>query len=97
MCDARRASAGGGKTVDPVVVPIAHAGMDAVLPRGSWVPRVGRQVRVAVGEPVDLSRYTCACDSDDPAERARAWRDIAAALREAMAELQREISAAEEN
>jgi 1-acyl-sn-glycerol-3-phosphate acyltransferase len=87
VCDAR-AAAGGS---DPVVVPLAHAGMERVLPRGRWLPRAGQRVRVAVGEPVDLSRWTCACEAQDARERARAWRDIAAALREAMSELQRTI------
>jgi monolysocardiolipin acyltransferase len=84
VCDARRVA--GGR--DPMVVPIAHAGMEQVLPRGGRVPRVGKTVKVAVGEPVDVSGLTCGCDSSDPEERERAWRDIAAALRGALSELQ---------
>jgi len=89
VCDAR-ASAGGGR--DPLVVPLAHAGMERVLPRGHWVPRWGARVRVAVGAPVDLSALTCGCDAPDAEGREAAWRGIAAALREALSDLQRTIA-----
>ncbi|EIE23442.1 glycerol-3-phosphate 1-acyltransferase, partial [Coccomyxa subellipsoidea C-169] len=43
----------------PLVVPFVHSGMDAVVPRGSALPRPGRSVRLLVGDPIlvaDLMR-----------------------------------------
>jgi monolysocardiolipin acyltransferase len=87
VCDARRAAGGH----DPIVVPLAHSGMQKVLPRGGRVPRAGQRVRVAVGEPLDLSPWTCLCEHADAGERERAWRGIVGAMRAAMSDLQRTI------
>ena len=40
--------------VAPVVVPIAHVGMELVKPWGTWLPRVAQKVTVVVGEPIDV-------------------------------------------
>ena len=37
------------------VVPWVHSGMEAVIPAGSKLPRPGADVRLLVGEPVDVS------------------------------------------
>lgn len=36
----------------PYIVPIAHRGMEKVLPLGSWVPRFRNRIDIAVGEPM---------------------------------------------
>ena len=36
--------------------------MGRVLPKGSIIPRVGHEVTVLVGEPIDLSDITCRCN-----------------------------------
>lgn len=38
--------------------------MGRVLPKGSVIPRVGHEVTVLVGEPIDLSDITCRCNRD---------------------------------
>lgn len=37
------------------VVPFVHSGMDAVVPRGSALPRPGRSVRLLVGDPIPVA------------------------------------------
>ncbi|KAF6264855.1 hypothetical protein COO60DRAFT_1266700 [Scenedesmus sp. NREL 46B-D3] len=39
----------------PVIVPFVHSGMREVLPKGSLLPKVNQQVKVLVGEPIDVS------------------------------------------
>lgn len=41
----------------PTVIPVAIEGMQDALPIGSYVPRVGKRIWVAFGEPVDYSRF----------------------------------------
>jgi hypothetical protein len=36
-------------------VPFVHSGMHEVMPRGALLPRAGREVRVLVGEPVEVA------------------------------------------
>ncbi len=50
------------------VVPFVHSGMDAVIPRGSAVPRPGRTVRLLVGEPVPVADLMRAAED-------QAWSD----------------------
>ncbi|KAF8067215.1 N-acylphosphatidylethanolamine synthase [Scenedesmus sp. PABB004] len=40
---------------DPLVLPFVHSGMEEVLPKGSLLPKVNKQVKVLVGAPVDVS------------------------------------------
>lgn len=44
---------------DPVVLPFYHSGMGAVLPKRTRRPRTGHDVRVVVGQPVELADLTC--------------------------------------
>lgn len=37
------------------VVPFVHSGMDQVVPRGSVLPRVGKSIRILVGEPIAVA------------------------------------------
>jgi 1-acyl-sn-glycerol-3-phosphate acyltransferase len=39
------------------IVPVALKGTDGILPRGGWIPRIGRRVRIAYGPPMDLTRF----------------------------------------
>lgn len=48
----------------PVILPLFHSGMGRVLPKGSVIPRMGNEVTVLVGEPIDLSDITCRCHRD---------------------------------
>ena len=47
ICDARPAK----------VVPIAVKGTDEVLPRTSWITRVGHSTKIIYGRPMDLSHF----------------------------------------
>lgn len=46
---------------DPLVVPFYHTGMGIIQPRGSTLPRVGRQLHVTIGRPLPLGDLTCRC------------------------------------
>lgn len=46
---------------DPLVVPFYHTGMGIIQPRGSTLPRVGRQLHVTIGQPLPLGDLTCRC------------------------------------
>jgi hypothetical protein len=45
-----------------VILPYFHSGMARVLPFKATLPRVGHDIQVAVGEPLDLSHITCRCN-----------------------------------
>ncbi|KIZ00923.1 putative lysophosphatidylcholineacyltransferase [Monoraphidium neglectum] len=38
----------------PLVVPFVHSGMQELMPRGALLPRAGKEVRVLVGEPIEV-------------------------------------------
>ncbi|KAI8468805.1 MAG: hypothetical protein J3K34DRAFT_522623 [Monoraphidium minutum] len=78
VCDARAASGH-----DPIVLPVFHSGMARVMPYHSALPRAGHEVTVVVGEPLDLAPLTCRCNRPGE-DQPEVWRDIAAALREAL-------------
>ncbi|KAK9837621.1 hypothetical protein WJX74_001596 [Apatococcus lobatus] len=71
----------------PVILPLFHSGMGRVLPKGSVVPRVGHEVTVLVGEPIDLSDITCRCNQSD-IDQQQVWKEITARIRAAMVELE---------
>lgn len=56
----RSGNIGGAKTgvarlvyeTGAAVVPMYHQGLERVLPIGSGIPRIGRKIRVAIGEPL---------------------------------------------
>ncbi|MBI3811541.1 MAG: 1-acyl-sn-glycerol-3-phosphate acyltransferase [Nitrospirae bacterium] len=39
------------------VIPVAVKGTDGILPRGAWIPRIGRRAKIIYGPPMDLSRF----------------------------------------
>ena len=41
----------------PRVIPVAIAGMNAVLPIGRYVPRIGKRISVTFGPPVDYAEF----------------------------------------
>lgn len=41
----------------PIVVPVAHTGIEDVLPIGARFPRIGRRIRIAFGQPLELAAY----------------------------------------
>lgn len=44
------------EATNPVlVIPFAHAGMEELNPKGTWVPRVSAPVSIHIGEPLDMS------------------------------------------
>lgn len=45
----------------PVVVPFYHSGMGRVMPEHGRIPRVGRQVDITIGVPMDVSDLACRC------------------------------------
>lgn len=59
----------------PVVLPLYHSGMGDVMPKYARLPRIGKQVTVIVGEPVELSDVTCNCNRDGIDQR-QVWKEI---------------------
>lgn len=47
---------------DPIILPFFHSGMGSVMPFKSIRPRLGNEIVVAVGQPLDLSHITCRCN-----------------------------------
>lgn len=47
---------------DPIILPYFHSGMSRVMPFKSMIPRIGQEVVVAVGQPLDLGHITCRCN-----------------------------------
>ncbi|MBI3995622.1 MAG: 1-acyl-sn-glycerol-3-phosphate acyltransferase [Nitrospirae bacterium] len=41
----------------PKIIPVAVKGTDEILPRGSWIPRIGRRAAIIYGPPMDLERF----------------------------------------
>lgn len=82
VCDARARS-----DRDPVVLPFYHSGMGGVMPKHKRVPRAGNEVRVVVGQPVDLSDLTCRCNQAGEDQR-MVWRDITHRIGAALHELE---------
>lgn len=82
ICDVRRAT---GR--DPIVLPFHHSGMGRVLPMHHLVPRVGHQVDILVGQPLDLADITCRCYVQGEDQR-QVWKDIALRMHRAAEELQ---------
>ena len=54
----------------PKVLPFYHYGMAGVMGQGSWLPRVGKQVYIVVGEPLDMSDLTKRCNKKDESQEA---------------------------
>eukprot|EP00877_Chromochloris_zofingiensis_P009947 jgi/Chrzof1/5205/Cz15g16090.t1 len=86
VCDAHAAA--GDR--DPIILPFYHSGMGRVMPYRSMLPRIGHTVHVVVGEPVDLSHVTCRCNQPGQ-DQQQVWRDIAAAMRDALQDLEPKV------
>jgi 1-acyl-sn-glycerol-3-phosphate acyltransferase len=39
------------------ILPAAVKGTDEILPRGAWIPKIGRRARIIYGPPMDLTRF----------------------------------------
>ena len=66
----RRGKAGAGLVIlydNPIVIPLCIDGMDAVLPIGSFLPRLGKRIYVSYGKPMDFSEFL-----DSPKDKANA-------------------------
>lgn len=72
------------------VVPVAILGSEAILPRGKLVPRVA-DVRIIVGEALDLSDLRRKPPADREEERAR-YQEAVDRIMTAIARLQEEVS-----
>jgi monolysocardiolipin acyltransferase len=70
----------------PLVVPIVHAGMEAVMPRGRSLPVPGQQVRVLVGDPIPVDDLLAAADAQAWPD-ARLYRAVTARISNSMAAL----------
>lgn len=47
------------------ILPVAIRGTDNVLPRGSFIPRVGRKMQIVYGPPVDMRSFYEMEDSEE--------------------------------
>ena len=66
-----------------MVLPYYHSGMGAVMPYKAIVPRVGHNVTITFGEPVELDDVTCNCNKDGVSQE-QVWRDITARVRSSL-------------
>lgn len=39
------------------IIPVAVRGTDEILPRGAWVPRMGRRAKIRYGPPMEMDRF----------------------------------------
>ncbi len=39
------------------IIPVAVKGTAEILPRGAWIPRIGRRAKIIYGPPMDFSRF----------------------------------------
>ncbi len=53
----------------PTILPFYHSGMARIMPEHGRIPRVGNQITVTVGEPVDMSDLTCRCGRKGAAQQ----------------------------
>lgn len=64
------------------VIPIYHQGLEKVLPIGSGIPRIGNEIRIAIGEPMYFE------DQLKQDSETRTWRAISRRIIEAIHEQQ---------
>ncbi|MBI3611516.1 MAG: 1-acyl-sn-glycerol-3-phosphate acyltransferase [Nitrospirae bacterium] len=50
------------------IIPAAVKGTDEILPRGAWIPRIGRRAKIIYGPPMALGRFY---DQPDDVETSR--------------------------
>ncbi len=63
----------------PVVLPFYHSGMGRVMPEHGRIPRVGRQVDIIIGEPLEVSDLACRCGQPG-VDQKQARVDLAATM-----------------
>ncbi|CAL8463510.1 g3044 [Coccomyxa elongata] len=71
----------------PVVLPFYHSGMGRVMPEHGRIPRVGRQVDITVGEPMDVSDLACRCGQPG-VDQKQVWKDITERICHGLQELE---------
>lgn len=76
----------------PIGLPMYHHGMQDVLPRGSKVPRVGKRVRLVIGDPIDCGDEFLrhARDAGETRE-IRLWEAIAGRCRDILRQMELRI------
>lgn len=62
------------------VVPVYHQGIENVLPIGTGVPRMFKEIRIAIGKPIRFDQEV------SPGEEIHAWKDISRSIIEAIQE-----------
>ena len=72
----------------PIVLPFYHSGMGDIMPRRARIPRVGKEVTITIGRPLDLRHITCRCQGPKPEE---AWSQITAEIELALKELEKQV------
>lgn len=75
------AKAGVGRIVcetNAPVVPVYHQGLEGVLPIGTTFPRIGKDIRIAIGEPIYFDT------NYEPGEEIAKWKLISAEISEAI-------------
>ena len=85
FCDAVNAT---GKV--PSVLPFYHSGMGRILPRKGRVPRAGQEVKVAVGEPIEMKDLALRCRNESE-DQTCVWKDVAARVGMALKELETRV------
>lgn len=53
------------------VIPMYHQGLEKVLPIGSGIPRIAKEIRISIGEPLTFEQY-----ASQPSEL-KTWQSIA--------------------
>jgi hypothetical protein len=65
--------------------------MGDVFPYKARLPRVGHDVHVHFGEPLDLEDVTCNCNKAG-VDQAKVWREITARVRGALLDLEQKAA-----
>jgi len=59
-----------------VVIPVYHQGLEGVLPIGTTIPRIGKDIRIAIGEPMRFETEV------EPGKEIKKWKSISTEITE---------------
>ncbi len=68
------------------VIPCYHEGLNKVLPIGKYLPRVGKRVRIIIGEPIYFD------DFFEKPNVPQTWREISQKIMDEIAKLKEELA-----
>eukprot|EP00210_Caulerpa_lentillifera_P006325 g6041.t1 len=70
----------------PMVVPFYHTGMEQVMPKKARFPRMNKQIRIFIGDLVDLHHLVCKCNETENPQQT--WSEITLEIEKALRSLE---------